>query len=96
MVAPAPSQAVSVSDDNQAVVVYSDASVVSNVVNEVPTPVTNAITLQHLINAIPNLCSEQGVVITVRIDEGLIYFSDVDSEEITTLNIADIAKDYTF
>ena len=100
MVAPAPdnsqSMDVSVPDDNQAVVLYSDPSNVSDVVNEVPTPLVNVITLHHLLNAIPSLSSERGVVMSVDMEGGFLLFRAFDNEEVTTLNLADIVNDYTF
>jgi len=100
MVAPAPA-------NSQSIVVYSavpasddstsmDPSTPVAVVDEVPTPVMNVITLQHLLNAIPSLSSEQGVVMSVDMEGGILFFRAFDSEEATTLNLADIVKDYTF
>lgn len=88
MVAPAPRE-------SQSVVLFTPPSEVSAPV-EVATSVMNAITLQHLVNAIPNLNSDQGVVISINVGEGYIIFKDVNSEEITHLNLDDIVKDYSF
>ena len=83
-------------DHRHAMDVHVSNPVVSAVVDEVPTPLVNVITLHHLLNAIPSLSSERGVYVTVDMEGGFLLFSEVDNEEITTLNLADIVKDYTF